>query len=65
MIADLVVFERRAEAYSITRTAQHVGMVAAAGHVQFYVFLGQPAQKFLRSLDEVVLGRSCAIFQGF
>jgi len=27
MIADLVVFERRAEAYSITRTAQHVGMV--------------------------------------
>ena len=27
MIADLVVFERRAEAYSITRVAQHVGMV--------------------------------------
>ena len=27
MIADLVVFERRAEAYSITRAAQHVGMV--------------------------------------
>jgi MFS family permease len=27
MIADLIVFERRAEAYSITRAAQHVGMV--------------------------------------
>jgi MFS family permease len=27
MIADLVAFERRAEAYSITRAVQHVGMV--------------------------------------